>query len=158
MEKILGMMNELMVALLVGILTYSTAWAKKFFAERLRIIRDERAQSVAANALLRADAIVESTVKKLQQTLVAGLKEASSDGKLSEEEIKQIGKQTRSEISALINEDLYNALHQTVGDVRLYLENLVEAKVLDLKKDFITISSDRLDLDEYEYATEAEIV
>ena len=122
------------------------------------MIRDERAQSVAENALLRADVIVESTVKKLQQTLVAGLKEASSDGKLSEEEIKQIGKQTRSEISALINEDLYNALHQTVGDVRLYLENLVEAKVLDLKKDFITISGDRLDLDEYEHATEAEIV
>lgn len=134
MEMILGMASDLLVTVVMGLLVLLFAWVKKYLVEKISLIQGEQERQIATNALSRADNIAELIVKKIQQTFVADTKKAAEDGKLSADEIMAIKDKTASELATLINPQLRYDLKATVGDVDLYLKNLVEAKVLDLKK------------------------
>ena len=134
MEMILGMASDLLVTVVMGLLVLLFAWVKKYLVEKISLIQGEQERKIATAALSRADNIAELIVKKMQQTFVADTKKAAEDGKLSADEIMAIKDKTASELATLINPQLRYDLKATVGDVDLYLKNLVEAKVLDLKK------------------------
>lgn len=162
MEQVLAMASDLIMTVVMGVLVVLIGTAKKYATEKIKLIQDEKVHKMSMNALDRADDLAEKVVKKMQQTMVGKMKKESADGKLTKEEILDIGKQTQEELGNLMNVDLYDALEQTVGDVNLYMENLIEAKVLDLKKDFITVKTlednVHLGLSEMLEAGEAEIV
>ena len=134
MEMILGMASDLLVTVVMGLLVLLFAWVKKYLVSKISLIQGEQERKIATAALSRADHIAELIVKKMQQTFVADTKKAAEDGKLSADEIMAIKDKTASELATLINPQLRYDLKATVGDVDLYLKNLVEAKVLDLKK------------------------
>ena len=134
MEMILGMASDLLVTVVMGLLVLLFAWVKKYLVSKISLIQGEQERKIATAALSRADNIAELIVKKMQQTFVADTKKAAEDGKLSADEIMAIKDKTASELATLINPQLRYDLKATVGDVDLYLKNLVEAKVLDLKK------------------------
>lgn len=147
MEMVLSMVSDLVVTIAIALATLLFTTAKKFLLEKIALIRDEKQQNLALNALKRIDDITEKTVKMFDQTVVQDLKNASSDGKLTKEEIEDIQRKTSIEINSLISSDLRRALTETVGDVDAYIKALTEAKVLDLKKDFITIRELERDLE-----------
>lgn len=134
MEMILGMASDLLITVVMGLLVLLFASVKKYLVEKISLIQGEQERKIATAALSRADNIAELIVKKMQQTFVADTKKASEDGKLSANEIMAIKDKTAAELANLINPQLRYDLKATVGDVDLYLKNLVEAKVLDLKK------------------------
>lgn len=134
METVLAMTSDVLATALMGLVVLSFATAKKFLTAKIELIKGEQERQIAANALSRADHIAEKLVKKMQQTLVIGMKEASSDGKLTADEIKNIGYQTEEELRQLMNEDLRESLVATVKDVDLYMKNLIESKVFELKQ------------------------
>lgn len=140
MEQVLAMGSELFSTILMGLLILLMAYVKRFLQQKIALIEDEKIQKLSMNALQRADDIAEKVVKTMQQTTVQKLKEASADGKLTKEEIEQIQKDTAKNMNSLMTEDLYDALEMTVSDVNLYMGSLIESKVLDLKKDFISVS------------------
>ncbi|MFC4805742.1 hypothetical protein [Filifactor villosus] len=139
MEMVLSMFSDLAVTIALALVMLLFTTAKKFLLEKIALIRDEKQQNLALNALKRIDDIAEKTVKMFDQVVVQDLKNASSDGKLTKAEIEDIQRKTSLEINALMSSDLRKALAETVGDVDVYIKALTEAKVLDLKKDFITI-------------------
>lgn len=134
MEMILGMASDLVVTVVMGLLVLLFATVKKYLTEKISLIQGEQERQIATNALSRADNIAELVVKKMQQTFVADMKEKSKDGKLTESEIREIRLNTTKELSGLMNNQLRFDLKETVGDVDLYLNNLIEAKVLGLKQ------------------------
>lgn len=161
MEMILGMASDLLVTVVMGLLVLLFAWVKKYLVEKISLIQGEQERKIATAALSRADNIAELIVKKMQQTFVADTKKAAEDGKLSADEIMAIKDKTAAELAALINPQLRYDLKATVGDVDLYLKNLVEAKVLDLKKwenllEFDDLSKQPEETDEEE--TEASVM
>lgn len=161
MEMILGMASDLVVTVVVGLLVLLFATVKKYLTEKISLIQGEQERQIATNALSRADNIAELIVKKMQQTFVADTKKAAEDGKLSTNEIMAIKDKTAAELATLINPQLRYDLKATVGDVDLYLKNLVEAKVLDLKKwenllEFDDLSKQPEETDEEE--TEASVM
>lgn len=140
MEQVLAMGSELFSTILMGLLILLMGHVKRFVQEKIALIEDEKIQKLSMNALQRAEDIADKVVKNMQQTTVQALKEASSDGKLTKEEIERIRKNTAQDIQSLMTQDLYDALEQTVSDVNLYMGSLIESKVLDLKKDFVSVS------------------
>lgn len=134
METVLAMTSDLLATALMALVVLSFATAKKFLMAKIELIKGEQERQIATNALSRADHIAEKLVKKMQQTLVIGMKEASADGKLTADEIKNIGYQTEDELRQLMNEDLRESLTATVKDVDLYMKNLIESKVFELKQ------------------------
>lgn len=134
MEMILGMASDLVVTVVMGLLVILFAWVKKYLAEKISLIQGEQERKIATAALSRVDNIAELVVKKMQQTFVTDMKEKSADGKLTDSEIREIRLNTTKELSGLMNNQLRFDLKETVGDVDLYLQNLIEAKVLDLKQ------------------------
>ena len=134
MEMILGMASDLLITVVMGLLVLLFACVKKYLVEKISLIQGEQERKIAPAALSRTDNIAELIVKKMQQTFVADTKKAAEDGKLSANEIMTIKDKTAAELANLINPQLRYDLKATVGDVDLYLKNLVEAKVLDLKK------------------------
>ncbi|MFC4803843.1 hypothetical protein [Filifactor villosus] len=147
MEMVLSMFSDLALTIAIALTTLLFTTTKKFLLEKIALIRDEKQQNLALNALKRIDDIAEKTVKMFDQTVVQDLKNASADGKLTKAEIEDIQRKTSLEINALMSSDLRKALAETVGDVDVYIKALTEAKVLDLKKDFITIRELERDLE-----------
>lgn len=146
-EVVLSMFSDLVMTIAIALIALLFTTAKKFLLGKIALIQDEKQQNLALNALKRIDDIVEKTVKMFDQTVVQELKNASADGKLTKEEIEDIQRKTSIEINALMSSDLRRALMETVGDVDAYIKALTEAKVLDLKKDFITIRELERDLE-----------
>lgn len=153
---ILGMASDLLVTVVMGLLVLLFAWVKKYLVEKISLIQGEQERKIATAALSRADNIAELIVKKMQQTFVADTKKAAEDGKLSADEIMAIKDKTASELATLINPQLRYDLKATVGDVDLYLKNLVEAKVLDLKKWENVLEFDEIEKAHSEEADEEE--
>lgn len=156
MEMILGMASDLLITVVMGLLVLLFAWVKKYLVEKISLIQGEQERKIATAALSRADNIAELIVKKMQQTFVADTKKAAEDGKLSADEIMAIKDKTASELATLINPQLRYDLKATVGDVDLYLKNLVEAKVLDLKKWENVLEFDEIEKAHSEEADEEE--
>lgn len=156
MEMILGMASDLLITVVMGLLVLLFAWVKKYLVEKISLIQGEQERKIATAALSRADNIAELIVKKMQQTFVADTKKAAEDGKLSANEIMAIKDKTASELATLINPQLRYDLKATVGDVDLYLKNLVEAKVLDLKKWENVLEFDEIEKAHSEEADEEE--
>ena len=156
MEMILGMASDLLVTVVMGLLVLLFAWVKKYLVEKISLIQGEQERQIATNALSRADNIAELIVKKMQQTFVADTKKAAEDGKLTANDIMAIKDKTASELATLINPQLRYDLKATVGDVDLYLKNLVEAKVLDLKKWENVLEFDEIEKAHSEEADEEE--
>ncbi len=147
MEMVLSMFSDLALTIAIALIALLFTTTKKFLLEKIALIRDEKQQNLALNALKRIDDIAEKTVKMFDQTVVQDLKNASADGKLTKAEIEDIQRKTSLEINSLISSDLRRALTETVGDVDAYIKALTEAKVLDLKRDFITIRELERDLE-----------
>lgn len=156
MEMILGMASDLLITVVMGLLVLLFAWVKKYLVEKISLIQGEQERKIATAALSRADNIAELIVKKMQQTFVADTKKAAEDGKLSANEIMAIKDKTAAELANLINPQLRYDLKATVGDVDLYLKNLVEAKVLDLKKWENVLEFDEIEKAHSEEADEEE--
>lgn len=88
--------------------------------------------------LLRLDDAVMTTVKELQQTLVQGLKAASSDGKITSAEKARVKQQAVDRIRAILGPKLIKELEMVLGlgadAVSQYIGAKVEAAVLDLHR------------------------
>ncbi len=158
MEKIFASAVDLTMMFLLWVGVFLSTYLKRYVVEKIALIKDEKVQNITMNALSRADDLAEKVVKKLQQTVVNDFKEKSKDGKLTKDEIREVSSKAKRELELLMNDELYTSLEKTVGDVNLYMQNLIESKVLDLKKDFITVNDVNLDFLQDENSTEASIV
>ena len=77
----------------------------------------------------------ETTVLELQQTMVDGLKEASADGKLTQEEIAQLGKLLLKGTLEKMSDSGINVLQAANVDINAIITGAGEALIATIKRD-----------------------
>ena len=77
----------------------------------------------------------ETTVLELQQTMVDGLKEASADGKLTQEEITQLGKLLLKGTLEKMSDSGINVLKAANVDINAIITGAGEALIATIKRD-----------------------
>ena len=76
----------------------------------------------------------ETTVLELQQTVVNGLKEASADGKLTQEEITELGKLLLKGTLEKMSDSAMNVLKAANVDINAIVTGAGEALIARIKK------------------------
>lgn len=87
--------------------------------------------NTAVNELTNA---AETTVLELQQTVVDGLKEASADGKLTQEEIMELGKLLLKGTLEKMSDSAINVLKAANVDINAIVTGAGEALIARIKK------------------------
>ena len=87
--------------------------------------------NTAVNELTNA---AETTVLELQQTVVDGLKEASADGKLTQEEITELGKLLLKGTLEKMSDSAINVLKAANVDINAIVTGAGEALIARIKK------------------------
>ena len=87
--------------------------------------------NTAVNELTNA---AETTVLELQQTVVDGLKEASADGKLTQEEITNLGKLLLKGTLEKMSDSAMNVLKAANVDINAIVTGAGEALIARIKK------------------------
>ena len=123
MEHVLiDVAGTVLQAILLGLVAIAIAWLKsKVKSERL------------LNALTELEQAAEITVGELQQTVVFGLKEAAADGKLSKEEIAELGQMSLSLVKARMSGAAQSLITAAGMDLNDLIRAQVEKQVLALK-------------------------
>lgn len=85
-------------------------------------------------AIDEVSAMAAQTVDELQQTAVTGLKSASEDGKLSEEEIRLLGKSLLTLTTAKLGRPVTDIISAAGVDLAALIRSAGEARVLALKQ------------------------
>ena len=71
--------------------------------------------------------LAEVAVLAAESTTAAALRQAVADGRVSRDELLAIGRQVVEQVLAQLDDEARKALSETVGDVRRYVEQLIEA-------------------------------
>ncbi|MBO5970689.1 MAG: hypothetical protein J6S14_19620 [Clostridia bacterium] len=124
-------------AILMGIVGIVFAYIGKWMGQTKKL------ETVSA-AMEQLEAVVKNVVGELQQTMVESLKDASVDGKLSQEDIYDLGKL----LVAKANEQLSNPASETLKaagiDIEAMIHSIAEAYIERIKRmnNIITIDGE----------------
>lgn len=92
--------------------------------------------------IARAAALAESTVWAFESTIAKELRKAVEAGNASRAELLAIGERAVEDVLKHLGKNGQQVLADTVGDVRDYVKDLVEAQVERLKQQVIQIPFD----------------
>lgn len=97
-----------------------------------KIAKREELKNISA-ATEEATKAAQTTVLELQQTTVDGLKEASADGKLTQDEITELGKLLVDGAMAKMSDATKNLLNSTGVDITAIIRGAGEALINRMK-------------------------
>ena len=133
-ERFVVSLIEILIPLIGLLITALIGLGIAYLQAKVQEIKHKAARESLQAALAEAEYQAANAVKAVQQTLVDNFREAAEDGKLTDEE-KQLALETAKE--AFLNSISVGALDTlkaAVGPVEDWLTELLEAKVLELKK------------------------
>lgn len=133
-ERFVVSLIEILIPLIGLLITALIGLGIAYLQAKVQEIKHKAARESLQAALAEAEYQAANAVKTVQQTLVDNFREAAEDGKLTDEE-KQLALETAKE--AFLNSISVGALDTlkaAVGPVEDWLTELLEAKVLELKK------------------------
>ena len=140
METIQSYASTVIVNLALSALTllaaYGVYYANKATAKlkaQTSKIKDESARNLLVNALEDVNELAGVTVGAIEQTTAAALRKAVKDGTADREELLALKNQAYDEIKSKVTPEAQAIITDNLGSFSLYLSNLIEAKVLQLK-------------------------
>ncbi len=86
------------------------------------------------SALAEAQALADTVVASLQQTVVEGLKIRSTDGKLTADDAREVADLAVEMFLSDLSAKSLALLEDNAGDIIAYVSNLLEARLLRLKE------------------------
>lgn len=126
-EIVINELRELVVTVLVALLSLGAAYALSYI-RRAREALDKRIDhELADRALARVAYLAEVAVLAAESTTAAALRQAVAEGKASRDELVALGRQVVEQVLTQLDDEVRKALTETVGDVRRYVEELIEA-------------------------------
>jgi uncharacterized membrane protein YebE (DUF533 family) len=123
------LVNQL-VPLFAAVLAGLTAVAIARFNKWVRTKTDSEELLTTMDSVYQ---IVDVTVADANATVVAGLKEAAADGKITKEEANEIKDSVFSQIKNNITPKSAKVLSRVIGDLDSYLMSLIEKLVSEAK-------------------------
>jgi hypothetical protein len=138
-ERGLKMNPETINELLVTALPLATAGTAYVLTMAGIYLTNRYRNNKLVQTLVLLDQVVIDVVKELNQTVVAELKKARADGKLTPDEAVQIKNKAIDLILAHIGVNLIKQLQRHFGPIVMFLGTKIEAAIYDCKKPAKTI-------------------
>lgn len=128
-----GMWDKLIVYTVPGLVTLLGALISLAVNRLAVYIKTKTANKTIEFAMERLSHTTDTVVAATTQTVVADVKKASEDGKLSLDDAKKIKSDAVDEILRLLNKDIVDIIKGHVGDFDGFIHNKIEQAVLKLK-------------------------
>lgn len=126
-EAMIEVVTAALFDLILAALTVLLAWIGS------KIATNKKLANINA-AKMEIDDAVFQTVAELQQTIVEGLKASAEDGKLTPEEISELGYQVIYRTMRKLSEPSISLLHAAGVDLEAYIQGAAEKWVASLKE------------------------
>ncbi len=125
---------EILIPLIGLLITALIGFGIAYLQAKVQEIKHKAARESLQAALAEAEYQAANAVKAVQQTLVDNFREAAEDGKLTDEEERLALEAAKEAFLNSISVGALDTLKAAVGPVEDWLTELLEAKVLELKK------------------------
>lgn len=126
-EAIIEMAGQILGELVLAVIGVAGAWLLAKIAENKKLANIAIATNEATEA-------AKQTAAALQQTLVLGMKEAAADGKLSEEEIQELGVLLLNTAMKKLSDPAKDILTAAGKDIAAIIQDAAEAWILSTKE------------------------
>lgn len=133
-EVIIEVAVQVIGAILMGIVGIVFAYIGKWMGQNKKL------ETVSA-AMEQLEAVVKNVVGELQQTTVEQMKAATEDGKLSQEEIYDLGKMLVMKVSEQLSDPASTTIQAAGIDMTEAIHSIAEAYIAKIKREnnFIAI-------------------
>ena len=125
-ETIIEVVVDALFEFVAACLMILLAWVGAKIAENKKLANISVAKQEVDDAVFQ-------TVEELQQTVVEGLKAAAQDGKLTQEEISELGYQVLSKTMRKLSQPCVDLLRAAGVDLEEYIRGAAEKWVATLK-------------------------
>ena len=125
--------KELAITVLVALLSLGAAYALAYIRRAKEALDQRIDHELADRALARVAYLAEVAVLATESKVAAALRQAVVEGRASRDELVALGQQVVDQILAQLDAEARKALAETVGDIRRYVEDIVEATLERLK-------------------------
>ncbi len=126
-ETIINELRELAVAVLAAVLSLGAAYVLSYIRRAKEALDQRIDHELADRALERVAHLAEVAVLATESTTAAALRQAVAKGRVSRDELVALGQQVVEQVLTQLDDEARKALAETVGDVRRYVEQLIEA-------------------------------
>jgi len=133
-ERFVVSLIEILIPLIGLLITALIGLGIAYLQAKVQEIKHKAARESLQAALAEAEYQAANAVKAVQQTLVDNFREAAEDGKLTDEEKRLALEAAKEAFLNSISVGALDTLKAAVGPVEDWLRELLEAKVLELKK------------------------
>ena len=132
-DIVIDELKELAVTVLVALLSLGAAYALAYIRRAREALEQRVDHELADRAIARVAYLAEVAVLAAESTTAAALRQAVAEGKTSRAELVALGRQVVEQVLAQLDAEARLALAETVGDIRRYVEDIVEATLERLK-------------------------
>lgn len=126
-EVIIEVAVKVIGVIVMGVLGIAFAYVGKWMGQTKKL------ETVAA-AMSQLEDVVQNVVGELQQTMVEGLKDASVDGKLSQEDIYDLGRLLVRKTSEQLSNPAASTLKAAGIDIENMIHSIAEAYIERIKR------------------------
>lgn len=126
-------LRELAVTVLVALLSLGATYILAYIRRAKEALDQRIDHELADRALERVAYLAEVAVLAAEGTTAAALRQAVAEGRASREELVALGRQVVEQVLTQLDAEARQALAETIGDVRRYVEQLIEATLERLK-------------------------
>jgi len=132
-DVIISEAKELAITVLVALLSLGAAYVLAYIRRAKEALDQRIDHELADRALARVAYLAEVFVLATESKVAAALRQAVAEGRASRDELLALGQQVVDQILAQLDAEARKALAETVGDIRRYVESIVEATLERLK-------------------------
>src|SRR5690606_17488654 len=132
-DIVIAELRELAVTVLVALLSVGAAYVLAYVRRAKEALDRRLDHELTDRALERVAYLAEVAVLAAESTTAAALRQAVAEGKASRAELVALGRQVVEQVLTQLDAEARQALAETVGDVRRYVEHLIEATLERLK-------------------------
>jgi len=120
-------LRELAVTVLLALLSLGAAYVLAYIRRAKEALDARIDHELADRALERVAYLAEVAVLAAESTTAAALRQAVAEGRASRDELLALGRQVVDQVLDQLDTETRKALVETVGDIRRYVEQLIEA-------------------------------
>jgi len=126
-------LRELAVTVLLALLSLGATYVLAYIRRAKEALDARIDHELADRALARVAYLAEVAVLAAESTTAAALRQAVAEGKANRDELLALGRQVVEQVLTQLDAEARQVLSETVGDIRRYVESVVEATLERLK-------------------------
>jgi len=134
LDVLIGAMQEVLVTVLLGLLSLASLYAVSWIRRQKAALEARIQSEIVDRMIARAAALAESTVLAMESTVAKRLREAVKAGLADRRELEALGRQAVDDVLEHLGAEGRRILEESIGDVRDFVRDLVEAQVERLKQ------------------------